>query len=461
MLFSAGISVLGAALTFLLPETAGRGLGEAERVIAAASSDLQKDPTTHADTRAPRHSPGRPSGDGRASRILPRQKTSSVHPAATHWEGREPRLHRGQPETATEGPDMNTASHRRTILALGTAATAAAALACSAAPALAAPSSPAPAGSGSGYTVKAFHAVGSETTPDDIARLGESIYVAYQNGIGPMGEPSPTGATASTIQQYSLDGTPGASWDVTGHVDGLGADPAAQRLLVTTNEDGNSSFHTLDPGAGANAVKDYSYTGLTHGGGTDSVLVYQGKILISASNPSTSTGPAVYEASLSGSTAALTPVFADDATATFADGAQAGTSAPLALTDPDSSTIVPAASPRFRNDFLLDSQGDQQLVFAARAGTPQQSLHVLDLPQPVNDTAFATAADHSLLITDPSHDTVYSVTGAFHSGEAITAVTPNSGPDYLAALNLSDGSLTPIPQLSAIHPEGLLFTGAR
>ncbi|KHL03913.1 hypothetical protein [Sinomonas humi] len=340
---------------------------------------------------------------------------------------------------------------------------ASAALTCTAGPALATsgPLSPTPAAPNQDYTVKAFAAQNGESGPDDIARLGNSVYVAYQNGVGPMGEPSASGATASTIQQYSLDGTPGASWSITGKIDGMGSDEAGQRLLVTTNEDGNSSFHTVTPMAGPQAVKDYVYKGLTHGGGTDSAKVYEGKIFITASNPTGSTGPALYRATLSGSTAALSPVFADDAKAVLANGPKAGTTATLALTDPDSSTVVPGVSPRFANDFLLDSQGDQQLILARQAGTPQQRLNVLNLPAPVDDTVFATKSAQTLWVTDPDHNAVYAVSGNFRAGEAVTSVTPDSGPDYLAAVNLADGSLTPIPQLAAIHAKGLLFTGSR
>ncbi len=330
-----------------------------------------------------------------------------------------------------------------------------AAMACPATAALAAPSQ-AP----SAFSVKAFPAAAGQSHPDDITRLGDSIYVAYQNGVGSKGEPSATGATASTIQQYSLAGVPGASWSITGKIDGMGADKAGKRLLVTTNEDGNSSFHTVSPGSGADAVKNFAYTGLTHGGGTDAATVYQGKIFITASAPSGSTGPAVYTAKLSGTTAALTPVFADDAVATAANGTQAGMSVSLTLSDPDSSTVVPAASPRFRNEFLLDGQGDQQLVFVKRAGTPRQSLHVLNLNQQVDDTAFATHADQTLWITDPDHNTVYSVSGPFKAGQAVSTVTPDSAPNYLSTLDLADGSLTAISDLAAIHPKGLLFTSS-
>lgn len=354
---------------------------------------------------------------------------------------------------------MNIKTSRRRALALG-AALSAAVLTSAAMPAMAAattPSGATPTGTADSYNVKTFAAVGSETKPDDIVRLGDSIYVAFQNGVGPMGEPAANGNTASTVQQYSLDGKPGASWNITGKIDGLGSDAANGRLFVTTNEDGNSSFHTLTPAAGTQAVKNYSYTGLTHGGGTDAISVYQGKILVSGSNPASTSGTAVYQVTLSGSTAALTPVFKDDSSAQLADGAQAK-STTLALTDPDSNIVVPSSSHRFANDFMLDSQADQQLIFADSATAPQ--LQVLNLNKQVDDTVFASGANQTLWVTDPDHNSVDAVTGNFASGSAVSTVTPKVGADYLASLNLDNGTLTPISGLAAIHPKGLLFTNA-
>ena len=342
----------------------------------------------------------------------------------------------------------------RTPLVLGTALAAAALLGLSALPANASEATARPA---ERATVKTFAAVGAETKPDDITRLGDHIYVAFQNGVGPKGEASSQGATASTIQQYALDGTPGASWTITGRIDGMGADEAGRRLLVTTNEDGNSSFHTVTPSASGDQVKDYAFTGLTHGGGTDSVTVFHGAIIITASNPADSTGTALYRAKLAGSTATLAPLFADDAVATVANAGSTGTTT-LALSDPDSSTAVPAQSPRFKNQFLLDSQADQQLVFSDHLGGHRQSLHVLNLSAQVDDTAFATRSDRTLWITDPDHNSVVEVSGAFEAGQVVSTVTPNGAATYLASLNLDSGALTPVPGLSSIHPKGLLFT---
>lgn len=171
---------------------------------------------------------------------------------------------------------------KRTSLFLAGAAVAAASLASTALPATADESHP--RATAADYNIKSFPAVGTETGPDDITRLGGSLYVTFQNGVGPRGEPSRTGATASTIQQYGLDGKPGKSWQVTGKVDGLTAEPAHDRLLLTANEDCNSSFSTLNPHA-SNSLTHYTYVGLTHGGGTDAITVADGKIIVSASAP--------------------------------------------------------------------------------------------------------------------------------------------------------------------------------
>jgi len=323
------------------------------------------------------------------------------------------------------------------------------------------PALPAHAATFGAYTVTSFAATGSESHPDDVTRLGDYIYVTYQNGVGPDGAVAPSGATASTIQQYRLDGTPGASWQVTGKVDGLTADPAGNRLLVTTNEDANSSFHTLTPGA-ATPLVNYTYVGLNHGGGTDAISILNGTILVSASAPATVGGAnaATYSVQLSGTNANLTQVIADDSTATAINGPKAGTSVPLALSDPDSNLVVPASVPAYGGDFLLDGQADQQLIFSASTGAPNQSLTVLSVTQPLDDTVFATTAAPVLWVTDPSHNTLDRATGPFAPGEVVTSVAPNAGPTYLATVNLSTGAVAPITDLSSINPKGLLFTTA-
>src|SRR5579872_2721087 len=57
-----------------------------------------------------------------------------------------------------------------------------------------------------GFHATVFAKGGKLTGPDDIAKLDGHVFVAYQNGVGPNGEPSPTGNTKSTVVEYTLDG---------------------------------------------------------------------------------------------------------------------------------------------------------------------------------------------------------------------------------------------------------------
>src|ERR1700726_2902435 len=132
-----------------------------------------------------------------------------------------------------------------------------------------------------GYSVSAFGKGGTSTNPDDIARLGNYVYIAYSNGVDSTGKPSPKGITSSTIVEYDLSGNKINSWDVTGKCDGLAADPANNRILASMNEDGNSSFYVINPGA--NQAKHYTYS-TAPAGGTDAITVQYGNIYISSSH---------------------------------------------------------------------------------------------------------------------------------------------------------------------------------
>jgi hypothetical protein len=210
-------------------------------------------------------------------------------------------------------------------------------------------------------------------------------------------------------------------------------------------------------------------------GGTDAVSVYQGKILISASAPGTSgkapkNAAAVYAVTLNAGakTATVAPFFAINAKASAVNGTNAGKTITLALTDPDSNIVVPSGSPDFAGDFMLNSQGDKQLIFSGATG---QSLQVVSITNPVDDTVWATSASGTLYTTDSSADTVDSITGPFKPGTAYTAVAPcnaNSapavcpappayGPNYLGAIDLKTGAVSKVTLVGAVTPKGLVF----
>ena len=312
----------------------------------------------------------------------------------------------------------------------------------------------------------------SLTQPDDIVTLGGNLYVGFQNGVGSQGEVSISGNLDSTLVEFTPAGSVVKQWDVTGKIDGMGADPATGQVIATVNEDSKSSLYTFSGGA----VTHYTYTPskLAHLGGTDAVAALNGKILISASAPGTSgkapvSAPAVFAVTLNAGakTAAVAPFFADNATATGVNDPNAGKKVTLALTDPDSNLVVPSSSPEFAGDFMLNSQGDQELIFSGASG---QNLQVLKIPTPVDDTAWATSASGTLYITDSTANTVDAITGSFTTGTAYTAVTPcnaNSAPtvcpgpgfaaNFLGTINLKTGALGKVAVIGPLTPKGVVF----
>lgn len=325
------------------------------------------------------------------------------------------------------------------------------------------------------------------TKPDDITVLRGVLYVAFQNGVGAQGEASTDGNPDSTVVAFTSGGKRVGQWDLRGKCDGLAADPGTGKVIATVNEDANSSLYTIDPGAWRGGqVQHYSYNEpLPHHGGTDAISVYHGQLLISASAPGTTGAaapnpayPAVYTVSLSkrSHVAIVHPLFSGDAVATSANvGAGAGKVVRLALTDPDSSEIVPQVASRFRGDFMLTSQGDLEQIYLSYAGTRYRALSVLTLPAAVDDTAWATGWHGRLYATDNGADKVDVVTGWFRPGTALVAVTPcnaNSAPatcpappayppNYLGVLNMSTGQIGHLSLHGvAVQPQGLLFVSS-
>jgi hypothetical protein len=122
--------------------------------------------------------------------------------------------------------------------------------------------------------------------PDDITALGHDLFVGFQNGVGSQGEPSTAGNLDSTIVEFTPSGHVIRQWDVTGKVDGLGADPERHLVIATVNEDSNSSIYAIAPRANSgDQVSHFTYNmqPLLHNGGTDGVLTYHGQVLLSAS----------------------------------------------------------------------------------------------------------------------------------------------------------------------------------
>jgi hypothetical protein len=316
------------------------------------------------------------------------------------------------------------------------------------------------------------------SSPDDIAELGGHVFVTFQNGVGPQGQASPDGDLDSTIVEFTLSGREVAQWDLRGKCDGLSADPLAAEVIATVNEDAHSSLYAIKPRAGS--VTHYAYSEpLPHNGGTDAISVYRGQVLISASAPGTTGAaapnakyPAVYKVTLNSRTkvAHVSPLYYDEAPAAQANGPKAGKTVDLALTDPDSNEVVPWSAPKYAGDFMLDSQGDQELIFDHFTGW-HQHLTALRLPASVDDSAWATSRHGALYVTDGTDDTVDVVSGKLTVGTMYSSVTPcdsNSAPatcpgpgfpaNYLASTNMRTGALTPVPLTGPVlRTAGMIF----
>jgi hypothetical protein len=326
--------------------------------------------------------------------------------------------------------------------------------------------------------------------PDDITRLRDKLFVGFQNGVGPQGQPSPDGNLDSTVVELGLNGHVIAQWDVAGKTDGLTADPELGGVIATVNEDANSALFTIrtDGTPPAAAVTSYTYSQvLPHLGGTDAIAVDEGQIFVSASAPGTNgapapqpTYPAVYTVTLDPTTQVATvhPLFNDEDPATVANvnSSQWGKPMPLALTDPDSNAIVPQDASRFAGDFMLTSQADQQQIYVDNAGESHQWLAVLSMSQAVDDTAWPNGHSGALYSTDSTNDAVDVVTGPFHPGQPVVVATPcgsNSAPsvcpappsfpaNYLATLNPWTGQVTAVTIQGAPYvPQGGLVFAPR
>ena len=335
-----------------------------------------------------------------------------------------------------------------------------------------------------GFTITTFATAPlapASTGADDIARLDGHVFVGFQNAVPKTG-PGSTGPQDSTIGEFNGDGSLLAAFSVRGRVDGMAADPANNRLVITTNEDGNSAIHTLAPTAPVGSqIVDYTYSPnpsasanpttdntLQTGGGTDSVSIVDGKIFVAASNPNDLTSAAnpnpgataVFRVTLRDTTADLSPTFPDDATATVGGGGSGTTQ--LALTDPDSTATVPALAPLFGGQFVLDGQADQQLIFVKgiAGASPLTDAAITQLPlthaDPANpgstigagvdDVRWSAAAGGTLIAVDNPTSTIYAISGPFSAFEAFASldtIGADSNTTEIDTLNTESGLLTP------------------
>jgi hypothetical protein len=299
---------------------------------------------------------------------------------------------------------------------------------------------------------------------DDVAFLDAHVFVGCQNKTLSNG-----GGGNSTLLEFTTSGKLVKSWSIKDKIDGMAADPLMHYVIITLDEDANSHLATINPtAAAAQQVTNYTYspdprgastpTALRTGGGTDQVSVDSaGHILITGSHAGTSTGTAVFKVALTAptsaggtGTAALSPTFLDNATATNG-GTGTGTTK-LTLGDVDSGAIVPQSSPLYGGSYVITDQTALELVFAKDIwnGT---GLTVLKTPFGLDDLLWTTSPGGALYVVDKGPvlalpkvpvGTLYKVTGPFTKNMVLAA---NDGVgSQVVTVNLSNGKLTPFIQ---------------
>jgi hypothetical protein len=275
--------------------------------------------------------------------------------------------------------------------------------------------------------------------PDSIVRWKNSILIGYQNGVAKDG----TDGKSSTIVQYSLNGNMQRTFSVKGHNDGLriiGED----HLWALQNEDANPNLYVIDLESGHQKI---FFPAAPHGGGYDDMVVKDGKVFVTASNPNLDSAgnndfPALVTMSLDGDSVDVEPVLNGNAQAI---DIPSGAPTTLNLTDPDSLTVDP------RGNIVLDSQADGVLVFIRHPLSQNRTVGHLSLttttgPEAptVDDTAFPATPKDFLLVSDVSAGVVYRIDAPLFGFEPGVPYSASDTGGFVATLNLDTGVLTPI-----------------
>lgn len=295
------------------------------------------------------------------------------------------------------------------------------------------------------YSVSVFAtSANGYSQPDSIVQWNNSILVGFQNHVAKDG----SDGKSSTIVQFSLDGKVQRTFSVKGHNDGLRI-VGESDLWSLQNEDANPNLVVIDLESGHQ--KTYTFAPTPHGGGYDDMVVLNGQVYISASNPTLTGGgqnpnPALVRARLSGDTVVLTPILNGNANAT---DIPTGKTVALNLTDPDSMTVDP------RGNIVLDSQGDSELIFIKNPGA-MQLVGRLSITAPtipinpstgaftVDDTNFAPASSSYILVTDVAGDAIYRIDNKGFGFEPGTGYSASDTYGVVGTLNLDNGIVTPV-----------------
>lgn len=305
-----------------------------------------------------------------------------------------------------------------------------------------------------GYQVNVF-AKGTSTyfAPDALVDDGSHIFIDYQNKTAK--DCSDAATANSTVVEYDLHGKVVKSFNVPGHSDGMREDPTSHLLWVTSCEDGNARFVTIDPSSGT--ITPYTFPPAPHGGGYDDLAFVNGMAFVAASNPNVNaagvnTFPAIDQITLTGSAITLRPVLMGNASATDVTTKSTVT---LNEIDPDSMTVDA------QGNLVLVNQAGSEVVTISNPGTAQQSVSRLPVGDQLDDTVFATQGKGRMLVADSVANTTYWLSGKFvpntTNAYMFTEAPSDSGVvGFIGTVDPTTGLITPAV-IGFSSPTGLLF----
>jgi hypothetical protein len=117
------------------------------------------------------------------------------------------------------------------------------------------------------------------SNPDSITMVQGKIFVTYANGATPDGS-----SGSSTVVEFSTAGQVIRAYTVQGKNDGLKYNRYDRTLWALRNEDGNPALTILNPKTAVSSDLTFAAPP-AHGGGYDDAAFLNGKIYITASNP--------------------------------------------------------------------------------------------------------------------------------------------------------------------------------
>jgi hypothetical protein len=309
-----------------------------------------------------------------------------------------------------------------------------------------------------GFTVCLLIPAGSKANhPDNVvySSSGGKIWIGWQNITAKDGKDN----KSSTIGEYTTSGKLVKSWSLGGpaagtgcHTDGMREDPTTHLMWVMCNEDGSPRLFTIDPSS--STATQITLPSTPHGGGFDDIQFVNGSAFIDASNPTLNSAgvnvfPALYKITISGTTASLTPVLKGNATGTKLNPPVSSITMPL--TDPDSMMIDP------QGNLVLDSQADQQLLFIHNPGAAGQTVKVLPVGTPLDDTVWPTASKGCMIIADNASGVFTVCSNLWVTSTPLTAA-PNDSTivSFVGTVSMGSGLVTPII-VGMNNPHGMAF----